>query len=422
MGKRHKVLVFGNDMRIFLAVVRSLGRSGKEVHAAPNDKSPALRSRYITATHWLPRYADNPEAWVTAVKALLEKERFDAVLPNCDDSDLLPFHLHRDEFTAFNIALPNPRSMDLLFDKGSTRQLAAELDVPVAKGKVLSREDDAADIARTFGLPAVVKSRRSVWPDQVGEWHKVGIVETVDELDKVLHGLDKPERFIVESYFPGVGGGVSVLAHQGKILTSFQHRRLREARGGVSSYRISQPVAEPMLQACEKICRATDFTGVCMFEYRLDDESNGWILVETNARFWGSVNLPVSLGVAFPADLCDLMVNGTHPPPRPYLSGRRSRNLVLDGNNLVASFRRAGLAGTPEFGRGLLNFLMHPFLCLAGREASDSFAADDPMPGVFECLMLVPELVRKIASRNRSTNAPTTRASWTKGAHDVVHS
>jgi hypothetical protein len=117
------------------------------------------------------------------------------------------------------------------------------------------------------------------------------------------------------------------------------------------------------------------------------------------------------------------MVEGAHPPARTYPSGRRSRNLVLDGNNLVSSFRRAGLAGTPEFVRGLLNFLMHPFLCLSGREASDSFAADDPLPGVFECLTLVPELRRKIAARNRSADeaAPTTRASWTKGVKDVVH-
>src|SRR3954447_25282766 len=120
MGKQHKVLVFGNDMRIFLAVVRSLGRSGKEVHAAPNEKAPALRSRYIAATHWLPRYADDPTAWVGAVKTLLEREHFDAVLPNCDDSDLLPFHLHRDEFAGFNIALPDERSMDFLFDKACT--------------------------------------------------------------------------------------------------------------------------------------------------------------------------------------------------------------------------------------------------------------------------------------------------------------
>ena len=51
-----RVLVFGDDMRIFLAVVRSLGRSGKEVHAVPfTADSPALTSKYISAIHHVPR-------------------------------------------------------------------------------------------------------------------------------------------------------------------------------------------------------------------------------------------------------------------------------------------------------------------------------------------------------------------------------
>ena len=44
-GGREKVLVLGDDMRIFLSIVRSLGRAGKEVHAVPlNWQSPALNS------------------------------------------------------------------------------------------------------------------------------------------------------------------------------------------------------------------------------------------------------------------------------------------------------------------------------------------------------------------------------------------
>ena len=45
---RGTVLVMGDDTRGFLATVRSLGRQGIEVHAAPADfRSPALASRYV---------------------------------------------------------------------------------------------------------------------------------------------------------------------------------------------------------------------------------------------------------------------------------------------------------------------------------------------------------------------------------------
>ena len=419
---RRKVLVFGEDMRIFLAVVRSLGRAGREVHAAPTAKSPALRSRYIAATHWLPRYADNPAVWVRAAKTLLETEQFDAIFPNCDDSTLLPFHLHREEFADFNIALPNENSMHVLFDKAATRELCENLGIPVAPGRVLTRADSADDLINSFGLPLVIKPRRSVSFDHVGEFEKVGILESRDQLDEVLRALHDPERYLAEGYFTGAGGGVSVLAQSGEILESFQHRRLREATGGVSSYRISEAVAAPILEACEKICRSTQFTGVCMFEFRRDQKSGAWILIETNARFWGSVSLPIAVGVDFPNDLFNLMVDGSRPVAHAYALGVRSRNLMLDGKNVLTSAYRSGFSGMPSFLSGLLNYVAHPVLCFAGREVSDSFVADDPMPGLAEFADLGPELARKWTAHNRPESqklGPT--AHWTaKRAKDVV--
>ena len=52
-----RVLVLGSDTRSFLAVVRSLGRAGIEVHVAwcPAD-APALGSRYVHTVHSLPPY------------------------------------------------------------------------------------------------------------------------------------------------------------------------------------------------------------------------------------------------------------------------------------------------------------------------------------------------------------------------------
>lgn len=419
-GQR-KVLVFGEDMRIFLSVVRSLGRAGHEVHAAPTAKSPALRSRYISVTHWLPRYADNPGLWVRAVKTLLERERFAAVFPNCDDSTLLPFHLHREEFAGFNIALPNENSMQVLFDKAATRQLCQKLGIRVAPGRVLTRDDTSDDLISSFGLPVVIKPRRSVSLDQIGEFEKVGILESRDQLDEALRGLREPERYLAEGYFAGAGGGVSVLAQSGEILESFQHRRLREATGGVSSYRISEAVALPLLEACEKICRATRFTGVCMFEFRRNQQSGAWVLIETNARFWGSLSLPVAVGVDFPADLFTLMVDGSRPSPTAYVLGVRSRNLILDGKNCLTSAYRSGLAGIPRALWDLLNFIAHPVLCVAGREVSDSFVADDPMPGLAEFADLGPELARRWARNRVQNEKPGPMKHWTsKRAKDVI--
>src|SRR5207244_10485778 len=135
--------------------------------------------------------------------------------------------------------------------------------------------------------------------DRPGSAGKVWFVETEPELRRVLTVIPEPSRYLVEAYFEGSGVGVSVLVRDGEILHAFQHRRLREGRGGSSSYRVSEPVNQALYCACEKICDRTDLTGVCMFEFRYNPGNKSWILLETNARFWGSVPLPLSLGVDF---------------------------------------------------------------------------------------------------------------------------
>jgi predicted ATP-grasp superfamily ATP-dependent carboligase len=232
-------------------------------------------------------------------------------------------------------------------------------------------------------LPLVVKARQSYAIDSLDSWGRVWIVDTEAELQELLPRIATPSRFLVEAYFPGEGVGVSVLAEDGRILQAFQHRRLREGRGGSSSYRESEPVDAALQGACEKICRTVRLSGVCMFEFRRDPVTRAWVLLETNARFWGSLPLPLSLGLDFPNALHDLLVHGRQAAPAAYQTGIRSRNLVLDGFNLVSEARRAHV--NARWFAQLGSFLAQPIGWLTGRERSDSFVRDDLSPAWREC-------------------------------------
>jgi predicted ATP-grasp superfamily ATP-dependent carboligase len=383
-----RVLVIGDEMRIFLAVTRALGRAGHEVHAVPfTCGSPALSSRYVAATHRLPLYQDDPDGWLTALRTILRDNRISLVIPTCDRA-ILPLHEHRDDLSEYRLAIPPAAAMPALFDKEQTRALCGRLGVPVAEGGRLSSDDDAHELARRHGLPLIVKPRRSYWLDRMETWGRVHVVDDVDALAQVLSEISDRSRYLVEGLFEGCGVGVSVLARNGEILQAFQHRRLREGRGGSSSYRVSEAVNEEMLDAVERISRELRLTGVCMFEFRYNRETGKWILIETNARFWGSMSLPLSLGVDFPNLLHDLLVNDTVHVPRAYALGVRSRNFVLDGRNLI-SLIRGRKASTAEKLRELRDFLLQPFSWATGRERSDSFVLDDLRPALRECVGLL---------------------------------
>jgi predicted ATP-grasp superfamily ATP-dependent carboligase len=392
---RERVLVMGDDMRIFLAVVRSLGRAGKEVHVAPfNWHSPALHSKYIAHVHHFPRYSDDPNGWRCAVLDALQTHEFELVIPCCDPA-ILPLHTHRQEFAGHRMAIPDPAAMELLFDKERTRDLCVELGIPVAATARIGATDTAETLAHRFGLPLVLKPRKSFWLDRLDCADKVWIAGSKAELGHVLIGLEERARYLAQSYFDGVGVGVSVLAEEGNILHAFQHRRLREGLGASSSYRVSESVNAELYAACQRICSKTRHSGVCMFEFRWNPGTHKWILLETNARFWGSLPLPLSLGVDFPLYLYDLLVHGIVHPSGPYPAGVRARNMVLDGYNLFSSVRRLSSAELANWIGDLADFVSQPWRWMTGRERSDTFVRDDLKPALWECLMLYRMLAEK---------------------------
>jgi predicted ATP-grasp superfamily ATP-dependent carboligase len=386
-------------MRIFLGVVRSLGRAGKEVHAAPfHWPAPALKSKYITKVHHIRPYPDDPAGWPASVLEVLRKHSFDLVVACSDDRAILPFHFHRDQFGEYPIAVPGPEAVNVLFDKLQTRQLCTELSIPISAGAPLTPSDTAEELAARFGVPLVIKPRRSYWIEQFHSRGQVAVVASAAELEERLRALEDHSAYFVEAFFQGVGVGVSVLAHEGTILHAFQHRRLREGRGGSSS-RVSEPVNEDLYAACEAICRRTNLTGVCMFEFRYESNSGKWVLLEANARFWGSLPLAISLGVDFPLFLYDLLVHNIQHAQVEYPSGIVGRNFALDGRNLLSGVRDLRPANLSSWIHDVSNFLTQPARWLTGKERSDSFAVDDLSPAVWECVTLAQALGKRIGRK-----------------------
>ena len=258
------------------------------------------------------------------------------------------------------IAIPGASSMDAFFDKEQTHAMCRGLGVPTCPATRLDLVEDPEALAARFGLPMVIKPSRSYTSGRMKTAGKVEIVHSEKELGQVLASIEDPSSYLAEGYFEGDGTGISVLAQNGEILQAFQHRRLREGKGGCSSYRISEVLHPQMLEACEKVCRHTRHTGVCMFEFRRNSETGRWVLLEINARFWGSMALPVALGIDFPNLLYDLLVRDIASPRRDYRVGVRSRNLVLDGYNIAIRPFQTPRISLRRWSLDLLDYLMMP--------------------------------------------------------------
>uniref|UniRef100_A0A7J3X787 ATP-grasp domain-containing protein n=1 Tax=Thermofilum pendens TaxID=2269 RepID=A0A7J3X787_THEPE len=119
-------------------------------------------------------------------------------------------------------------------------------------------------------------------------------------------------RCLVQEFVPGVGRGYYAVAVDGEPLLEFTHERLVEYEpAGGASLAAMGPVKDPRLYAIGRaVLERLRWTGQLMVETRLDLETGAYYLVELNPKFWGSLDLPVSLGYHFPAVLLEAFVRG----------------------------------------------------------------------------------------------------------------
>jgi protein-tyrosine-phosphatase/predicted ATP-grasp superfamily ATP-dependent carboligase len=379
-----KVLVLGEDTRSFLTSVRSFGRAGLSVHTAWGAlNAPALRSKYVFRDHRLPLYRPGETGWLDAFCELLWKEKFDFVLP-CTDHIILPLQLHRE--TVLSAGRVNLLPDDVYWtcaSKAKTHALAAELGIPVPVQTTAHDQASLRQAATELGYPLVLKPETSSIASNPGHRRTAVKARTPDELDQLGAELLGSGPILAQQNVIGGGVGVEFLAKDGVILTAFQHERVHEMpNGGLSGYRRSVPLDPGMYRAAALLAKSLNYTGLAMVEFKRDPRG-GWVLIEINARVWGSLPLSVAAGIDFPRYLYEMLVLNRTEFPKQYRKYLYCRHWTSD-----VEWLRANAAAD----RADPNLLVTPYHAIASelgivltlRERSDTFQIDDLAPAMVE--------------------------------------
>ncbi len=400
-----RVLVLGDDNRSCLAVVRSLGRAGLEVWLGTEmPDSIVPRSRYVRRTVRLPSTATRVEDWVSELRALLEAERFDLVIPTSDNS-LVPIATRRAVFEPLaRLAIPDETGFEGSYSKDKTFARASRLGVPIPRTLALDSPAGLAKIRSDPGypFPLILKPVSSkIWSGGRRFDLKVRTARDWTELETLAAEMLKVSPILVQARFAGVGVGQEFLASEGRIVDAFQHQRVHEPlAGGGSSYRKSVPLDETMLESSRRLLADLRWTGVAMVEYKQNRETGDYALMEINGRFWGSLPLALAAGVDFPHRLYLLLTQRPLPDRPPYRLGLHGRNLGKD----LGWFRERLRGGSARSALSLLAFEISVGVrqAIAGRERADTITLDDPAPGLAELGRGLVGPARKFAARAKS--------------------
>ena len=402
VGPRRRILVLNAHLNFGVTVVQSLGRRGHECWVASHRPEFAARhSRYVTRVAIYPDPMSERRSFEEWIVAFLNANRPDLILP-LGDSTLILLHEMRDRLAGAVLAVPD--AADVAFDKERVRQLAVQLGIPTPETLYLERYDARALDAFASSLPLVVKPVRSVvWKRGAGNM-KARIVHDAPAAAEVAASAVEVGPIQVQRWVPGRGMGVEVLASEGRIVMAFAHRRLHEGLNlsPVSTYREAVTPPPSLLKAASQLLGELRWTGVAMVEFRVDDATGRYWLLEINGRFWGSLPLAVYAGADFPRALVDLMLSATEPRPYQLDGPYYCRDVVQDLRWMVGN--RGQLLRRPA---AALTTLLQWGRVLTGREGWDGASWRDPQPFLRYLFEIPRKRLRKLfRKRNNPSYQP----------------
>jgi predicted ATP-grasp superfamily ATP-dependent carboligase len=401
-----RVLVTDAGRGSAIAVIRSLGRRDMHVIAADSRAlSPGFYSRYASARVRYPNPSSDPDGAVDEILKAARDHRVDLIVPVTDEV-ILPLSRERERFAGASVlARPDRKSLTATHDKLKTIELARKLGVPTPKSAFAATLEEARTHAATMSRPLVLKPQASRIEanDKIGAF---GVAYAHDDvqLERAMRRFEGRVGVVLQEYCRGEGYGVGILAHRGRPLAAFQHRRLREVpwTGGPSSFRESARLDPRLYDYSVRILGSLAWTGLAMVEFKAG--SGALKLIEINGRIWGSFPLAPKSGLDLPAMLADLYLSGPPDADRPataYEVGIRSRDLRLELAWIASVLRRQTYdgVGTLPPRREALGALRR---LASGRDGFDVLSREDPLPGLAEIAGLVGLVSRQMVRLGRA--------------------
>jgi predicted ATP-grasp superfamily ATP-dependent carboligase len=328
-----------------------------------------------------------PATYTAAVAELVEKERADVVIPVTDRASRAL--LGQEAALGCHVAGPSAAAYRRASDKELLLSVAAATGIRVPRQHALRTRGETLPQECWLQQAVVVKAARSV---VVANGRSIStsvrFAANPKELEAALASFPaEVYPLLVQERTIGDGVGVFLLRLGAQTRLSFGHRRVREKppAGGVSTYRESIVPPPELLAKCERLLDALDYDGPAMVEFKRDSATGEFVLMEINARLWGSLQLAIDAGVDFPSAMVAHALGLPLPPMAPFRAGSRSVWELGELDHALALWRRSRdeLHGPP----GLAVGLGAAVRALADHRWSDRlevFRWSDPVPFLAE--------------------------------------
>lgn len=301
---RKKILLTDGHYKHTLGLARHLTSNGWEVWALGNPFSENRFSKYFK---YVPKILDGSNQTIDFIHDLTSVNGIDCVLPVGANSVNF-FSKNRTQFSGnLTLLLPSHNTITTAFDKLKMVELAVDLRVGAPQTLTAHEwKKSKSELRDNF----IIKSR-----NEFLDGCKTKYFGSQLEGEIYLSAISESilDNLVVQENISGTGEAFFAIYNQGKLLTSYTHKRIREMPlSGGSSTCAETTENEDTFQLGKRILDSLNWHGPAMVEFKRDSLSKNLFLMEVNPKLWGSLELGISHGVQFSNAIESILNNQAH--------------------------------------------------------------------------------------------------------------
>ena len=380
-----EVLVTDCQSRAGLAVARSLTRHGVRVLGLCSEPgSPAFYSRVLQHVIPSPSAMKEPEAFIEFTLRMIRQHRIQLAIPITDQA-LLLFDQYRAGLESLTrVAMASPAALRCALDKRINLDLAVKLGVPCARQFELTSLQQVPEMIDTLGFPIVLK-RPGDPVDKTVPSFSFRVLYAHDEAQLRAYLAEhcaNGQYPLFQEMATGEIHNVCCFAVHGEVLAAHEYQSIRRLEGA-GVFRKIIPPSQDLLQHARALLGALHWDGVAHLGFFVDAKRDRVWYMETNGRFWASIQGSVHAGWDFPYWVYQYFLHGQRPKPGPIELGSLTCWRLGDLMALL-NFWRGG--DIPATGTNPTKFqaALHYLGSFSPNVHSDLFAWDDPLPAAVE--------------------------------------
>ena len=279
-----------------LAIARDLAGTGVRVIGLSSDPKAYGNFTRTCEVRSAPDSQSEPEKLAAFLQQAAGELKGAVIFPT-RDADVVFLDRYRDELKDYRISIPPRSALIKALDKGTLVQCAQVAGVPVPRSLVAHNLEELKKVPAELSFPCVVKPVSSYMWRGEEKWQAVGcrkafLANTWEELSAEYDRVAKVNPdVLVQEWIPGSTKDIAIMGayfgENSEALGYFCARKLVQEPDDFGTGCVVQSVQlQEIVEPSVRLCKSLGYRGMAEIEYKRDEKTGEYKLIEINTRHW----------------------------------------------------------------------------------------------------------------------------------------